>query len=135
MEDNGVILNKRQKERVKKSLGLPKHEKIILYAGRLVEEKGLGYLIKAFRMLLKKNPDCRLVIAGDGDLSKYIYESRYCSKITFVGKLPHKELYLLYQIADIGVLPSLMEQCSYTVIEMLMFGLPIIGTTTPGISE
>ena len=101
----------------------------------LVEEKGLGYLIKAFRMLLKKNPDCRLVIAGDGDLSKYIYESRYCSKITFVGKLPHKELYLLYQIADIGVLPSLMEQCSYTVIEMLMFGLPIIGTTTPGISE
>ena len=28
-----------------------------------------------------------------------------------------------------------MEQCSYTVIEMLMFGLPIIGTTTPGISE
>lgn len=135
MEDNGVILNKRQKERVKKSLGLPKHEKIILYAGRLVEEKGLGYLIKAFRMLLKKNPDCRLVIAGDGDLSKYIYESRYCSKITFVGKLPHKELYLLYQIADIGVLPSLMERCSYTVIEMLMFGLPIIGTTTPGISE
>ena len=92
-------------------------------------------MIKAFRMLLKKNPDCRLVIAGDGDLSKYIYESRYCSKITFVGKLPHKELYLLYQIADIGVLPSLMEQCSYTVIEMLMFGLPIIGTTTPGISE
>lgn len=41
----------------------------------------------------------------------------------------------LYQISDIGVLPSFVEQCSYVGIEMMMFGLPIVGTTGTGLSE
>lgn len=80
-------------------------------------------------------PACRLVIAGSGDFNRYFHLVRFCSRITFVGKLNQKELYKIYQIADVGVLLSFTEQCSYTIIEMLMFGLPIIGTTAPGLSE
>ena len=45
------------------------------------------------------------------------------------------KLYLLYTIADIGVMPSLSEQCNYVAIEMMMHGLPMIMSAAPGLAE
>ena len=56
-------------------------------------------------------------------------------KVIFTGKLRKDQLYRFYQIADIGVLPSCQEQCSYVGIEMLMHGIPLVGTDAMGISE
>ena len=68
---------------LRKKWNIPIREKIILFVGRLDEVKGLSYLIKAFRNVLLIYPRSRLVIAGDGEFSKYTKESKeLCSKIT-----------------------------------------------------
>lgn len=53
----------------------------------------------------------------------------------FTGRLNQEEVYSLYQCASVGILPSYTEQCSYTIIEMMMFGLPFVGVRTTGLSE
>jgi glycosyltransferase len=111
-------------------------EKIILFAGRIDKIKGLGYLIKAFHEVLKINPSCRLIIAGSGDYDTFFQEAKdICTRITFTGLLKKKELYEIYQIADVGVVPSLFEPFGYVPVEMMIHGLPIVATATSGLNE
>ena len=98
--------------------------------------KGITYLIKAFREVLKKKKGCRLILAGSGDYDKCFRESKeICSKITFTGLLEKQDLYELYQIANIGVIPSLFEPFGYVAVEMMMHKLPVVATATSGLNE
>lgn len=111
-------------------------EKIILFAGRLDGVKGIVYLIKAFREVLKKDQACRLVIAGSGDYDKCFQEAKdICTKITFTGLLEKQDLYEFYQMADVGIVPSLFEPFGYVAVEMMMHELPIVATVTSGLNE
>ena len=56
-------------------------------------------------------------------------------KILFTGKLSKQELYQFYQIADVGVMLSKHEQCSFVAIEMMMHGIPIIASDSTGLDE
>jgi len=109
---------------------------LILYVGRLDEIKGVDYLINAFRFVLKRHEDARLVLVGDGDYNKYL---KHCKgiwdKVIFTGKIPQEELIGFYRQASVGVLPSFHEQCSYTAIEFMMHGIPFVGTDSTGLSE
>ena len=126
----------RDKESLKKELGFPSEERIILFVGRLDPVKGVHLLLRAFMALSEELPDCRLILAGDGNLLPYLQAcDRHWGRITFTGRLGKERLYQLYQMADIGVMPSLHEQCSYTAIEMMMFGIPLIASTTTGLKE
>lgn len=116
--------------------GLPIREKIILYVGRLHKDKGGRELIKAFRLILDEIPNCRLIVVGNGDMDLYLKESNNIwGKVTYTGKIDKTQVYKFYKMADVGILPSFSEQCSYVAIEMMMFGLPIVGTTSTGLSE
>jgi glycosyltransferase len=112
------------------------NEKIILFAGRLDDIKGLKYLISAFKEVLKSYSSCRLMIAGSGSYDLYMKEAQdVCTKITYTGLLDKSELYELYNIADIGVVPSLYEPFGYVAIEMMMHALPLVVTATSGLNE
>ena len=136
MEDKGVPFSSQEKNRVKSNLYFNLSEKIILFVGRLNEGKGLHFLIEAFKKVLEQDTNCRLIIAGEGDYATYYKGcSPFWGKITFTGHLKKEELYNLYQIADLGVLPSLHEQCSYVAIEMLMFDIPLLISNAIGLNE
>lgn len=136
IEDKAILLAKEEIQMLKKDLFIDKEEKIILFVGRLDDIKGVDKLIMAFRKVLINMPNCRLILVGDGYYSQYLHESSFIwSKITFTGHLKRNELYKLYQIADVGVLPSFHEQCSYVAIEMMMHGIPLIVSTSTGLSE
>jgi glycosyltransferase involved in cell wall biosynthesis len=121
---------------LKQKYNIETNKKIILFVGRLDPIKGTDILINSFRKVLKQKPECRLIIAGEGDFGKYFEAGEYIwTKITFTGRLDKSKLFELYRIADIGVMPSTHEQCSYTAIEMMMHGLPVIVSTTTGLNE
>lgn len=131
--ENSLTANKNV---LRRRLGIRPDEKVILYTGRIRADKGLAYLINGFKKVLEKYPDCRLVLVGKGDFEEFIpltYPNS--SKVTFTGKLNQAELYHWYRIADIGVLPSLHEQCSYTAIEMRFFQVPLIVSGVDGLDE
>jgi len=115
---------------------LSEKEFIILFVGRFHSVKGLIFLIKAFRKVLEKFPHCRLMIAGNGNYDVYLREAKgICTKITFTGLLEKVELCELYQIANVGVIPSLYEPFGYVALEMMMYELPIVATATSGLNE
>lgn len=108
---------------------------ILLFVGRIEYNKGLIYALKAFRKVLKIIP-CHFIIVGNGDFDLHMKECEdLWMNITWTGKLEKQKLYDIYSIADIGLIPSFTEQCSYTAIEMMMHSLPLIATTSAGLSE
>jgi len=112
------------------------HEYVILFAGRITPVKGLIFLIEAFRKVLKRIPDCRLLIAGGDEVERYKQGTQnISSNVTFTGLLDKSALYELYQLADAGVIPSLYEPFGYVAVEMMMHGLPVIATATSGLNE
>lgn len=114
--------------------GIPLDEIMLLFVGRLSGSKGLHFLIKAYIDALQYAENIHLYIIGSGDFDRYL---PLCfpawRHITFCGKLPQSSLYDFYRMSDVGIIPSLIEQCGYVAIEMLMFGLPIIGTDITGL--
>lgn len=87
-------------------------------------------------MVLKVDQNCRLMIAGSGNYDLFFQEiNDICTKVTFTGLLQKKELYEIYQIANVGVTPSLFEPFGYVPVEMMMHELPIVATATSGLNE
>lgn len=134
-EEITEITSKERKD-LKQSLSFDAEDAIVLFVGRLDSIKGVDFLIKAFRKVLDIYPHARLILAGDGSYNTYLKEcSGIRSRITFTGKVDKEELYQYYRIADVGVMPSFHEQCSYVGIEMMMHGVPLIGTSSTGLGE
>ena len=110
--------------------------RMILFVGRLDEIKGLDRLIDAFVRISGKHSDARLVVVGDGNFQPYLAQSRPLQgRVSFLGRMNGEELEDIYRSAFIGVMPSFHEQCSYTAIEMMRHGIPIIGTDSTGLAE
>ncbi len=124
------------KRALKSTYGFDPQERVILYAGNINERKGVFDLVRAFDKVLRRTAHVRLVIAGTGDLGSVLKNTdKNWSKITLTGNLDKTTLYDFYQIADVGVVPSYIEQCSYTAIEMMHHALPLIVADVDGLAE
>ncbi len=136
---NGLSPEQFKKDRVKdirEKFGFRKEEHLVLYSGRLDIIKGVQYVCSAFRMLLKRLPDCRLVIAGNGNFESLINVTRlFSSHVSYLGFLPVEDLISLYYSSTIGVIPSLDEQYGYVALEMLYCGLPVVASNVGGLKE
>ena len=108
---------------------------IFLFAGRLNDMKGLSYLLRAFKIVTTQQK-CHLIIVGSGHFDTFVKECEdIWMQVTWTGMISKDKLFDLYTIADVGMMPSFTEQCSYVAIEMMMHGLPIIGSDSTGLSE
>jgi glycosyltransferase involved in cell wall biosynthesis len=119
-------------------------EYIIFSAGRLIELKGITYLIEAMPGILSRFPDTRLLIAGDGpekeNLIKKIQTLNLGSRVTLLGTISHQDLPAYYHSADIFVLPSIFtsgmtEALGVVLLEAMASGCPVIGSNIGGIPD
>lgn len=127
-----------KKENLRIKYGLSPLDRVLLYVGKVTKRKGIIDLIEAFEKLLDANPfdNIKLIVIGDGEHSQAIKTSKkYWSQIIYTGPLNKDQIYDFYTLADIGIVPSYIEQCSYTAIEMMMFSLPLIVSNIDGLSE
>lgn len=132
MINNGIKdiyqeFNETNKKLLREKYNFSTQDKLVLFVGRIQQLKGIEILIEAIKPLLKKDKNIHLLLVGSGDekeLKKSIIG--YWKQLHFVGVLNRKEVYELYQMVDVGVVPSLYEQFGYVAIEMMMFVLPLI---------
>ena len=115
------------------------NEKIILYAGRLVYEKGVQYLIGAMPKILQNYHDAKLVIAGKGgmydELKEQVNYLGLGNKVYFTGYMDHKSLCKLYKCADISVFPSTYEPFGIVALEGMLAGNPVVVSDVGGLNE
>lgn len=107
-----------------------------LYYGRIIKEKGIMTLLKAFKNI--KNH--KLYIAGTGPdvekVKKYIEENNLEDRVKLLGFLDSKGVKEYVRKSRFIVVPSIWyENCPYSVLETLAMGKPIIGSNLGGIPE
>lgn len=134
---NGVnVPEKRPAEDISQKYGLTK-DSYILYLGRLVPEKGIRYLIEAFRQV---RTDKRLVIAGgSSDTDTFTEELHEMAKddprILFTGFVQGQTLEELYSNAYLYTLPSDLEGMPLSLLEAMSYGNACVVSDIPECTE
>ncbi len=115
------------------------NEKIILFLGRLVYEKGVQHLIAAMPKILANYHDSKLIIAGKGGMLDELREQvNYLNighKVYFTGYLDAKKVCKMYKAADISVFPSTYEPFGIVALEAMLAGVPTVVSDVGGLDE
>ena len=115
------------------------NEKIILYVGRLVYEKGIQNLIAAMPKILDRYHDFKLIICGRGGMIDELREQvKYLgieNKVYFAGYCDSKKMQKMYKCADVAVFPSTYEPFGIVAIESMLSGTPTIVSDVGGLNE
>lgn len=90
----------------------PRQPQSLLFVGRLVEKKGLPYLLNALPPLLREFPRLQLTVAGDGPerpaMERLVRELALEQHVRFIGRTRNDDLPALYQAAEVCVFPSIV---------------------------
>lgn len=138
---NGVEVNYTQVSENKISELCSRHqlkpeEKIILSVGRLNQQKGFTYLIKAAQQAQQAGKRWKFLILGNGDLQQKLKAQIHAyqlSNIELLGFIENVRPY--YALADVFVLSSLSEGTPNVVLEAMANKLPVIATDVNGVRE
>ncbi|MGF3521744.1 MAG: glycosyltransferase family 4 protein [Candidatus Bathyarchaeia archaeon] len=143
MVPNGVnphvydVLENQDLSAFRSKYALPE-EKIVLYVGRLVYEKGIHVLINAVPKVLEK-VNAKFVIVGTGymkeQLSNIVKSMGLEHKVLFTGFEEEANVLKLQKIADVSVVPSLFEPFGIVALEAMAAKSPVVVSDTGGLSE
>ena len=115
------------------------NEKIILFMGRLVYEKGIQHLISAMPKILNGYHDSKLVICGKGgmldELKEQVNAMGISDKVYFAGYMNGKDVQRMYKAADIAVFPSTYEPFGIVALEGMLAERPIVVSDAGGLGE
>ena len=118
-------------------LWLPHHAPIVGNVAALVPHKGQRHLIEAASLVLKRMPDTRFVIAGEGELreslERQIKEHRLEKHVFLVGFRP--DVLSVHKAFDIFVMSSVTEGLGTSLLDAMACGKPIVATTAGGMPE
>jgi glycosyltransferase involved in cell wall biosynthesis len=141
MVPNGVNIGVYEKAQVDKDFrgkfALPE-EKIVLFVGRLVYEKGIHVLINAVPKVLEK-VNAKFIIVGSGymkeQLLNIVRSMGLEHKVLFEGFVDEQSLLKLQKVADVSVVPSLFEPFGIVALEAMAAKSPVVASDTGGLSE
>lgn len=140
-----VSVHSGEREKICRRFGLDASKRHILFKGRIVPEKGILELLRAFRGI--QDEDVELVICGSKNFGeRRIRKSRYERDVKkmalrnpgvrMTGFVAYSQMPDLHKIADIIVVPSIwQEPCGLAVIEAVVSGVPLICSGTGGCAQ
>ena len=118
-------------------LALPE-EKIVMFVGRFVREKGIQVLLNAAHVILAQEPNTKFMIVGGGHrerLERYAEWAGLKDKVLFTGFMANRSLHQLYRVADVAVFPSLYEPFGIVALEAMAAGAPVVASDAGGLRE
>ena len=135
---NGVDKQKYQTH-VEEKPNVIKQKKIVLFLGRLSEQKGPVQFLHAAKKVLEKEPSATFLIAGSGPLLPFLvnlsFELGIQKNVKFLGYISEEEQKKIYKIADVFVMPSVSEPFGIVALEAIASGTPVIISKSSGVSE
>ncbi len=108
----------------------------IIFVGRLIKEKHVDVLIQAFGLIASEQPECKLLVIGDGPERDAIKDSIHThaleNQVRLMGfREQHDDIIALMKSSRICVLPSTREGFGITALEALACGLPVVTVDHP----
>ena len=144
MKKFNKTISKEERKKKRKKLGLQDDDFVVLYVGRLIQEKGILELIQSVLSINDKH--IKLLVVGSANLGKGVlssYERKVKKlakenneRIILIGYINNEELYKYSLLADVQCVPSLCEEAAgLVVIEAMAEGIPTIVTNSGGMVE
>lgn len=125
-------------QRIRTSLRLEGTE-VLLYVGRLAEEKNLNFLLTAFARIIHQRPQVRLLLVGSGPkekaLKRLVKKKQLIGKVIFAGPIPHSEVPHYVASADLFVFPSETETQGLVLAEAMAAGTPVVAVDAPSSAD
>jgi len=122
-----------------------RNKKQLLFVGRLVEKKGVQYLIEALSRVVQIHPDVKLLVAGGGtdetQLRNLVDDLRLQNNVIFLGAVEHNILPALYQASEVVVFPSIIasdgDQEGFGLVQVEALGCEcgVISSDLPAIRD
>ena len=118
---------------------------VILFVGRLIDLKGTAFLIKAIPAVIQQFPAAKTFVIGSGpqkaELTRLADSINVASHIVFIDEVPQEELVPFYSMADVFVLPSIINETGETeglglvLLEAMACQTPVVGSNVGGIQD
>ncbi len=115
--------------------------KILLFVGRMGQEKNVEFLLRAYRLVVKENPASAvsLVLVGGGPETDYFKDLAgslgIADKVVFTGSLPMEQVVHCYTAAHLFVFPSVTETQGLVIGEAKAAGVPTVAVNAFGVQE
>jgi 1,2-diacylglycerol 3-alpha-glucosyltransferase len=126
-----------EKNQAKKTWGI--ESRSITYMGRLSYEKSIDQIVKAFALLLKKEPNLKLMLIGDGpekaNLEKLAKDLKIEKNVIFTGFVYKEELVKALWANEVFITASKSENMPLSVLEVMAAGLPVVSVKEKGLAE
>jgi 1,2-diacylglycerol 3-alpha-glucosyltransferase len=117
-------------QKLRADLGIHDNDKVLLYIGRIAEEKNIAELLISLNSYLKSKDDAKFVLIGDGperiNLEERAKKMGLHKQIIFAGERPWGSIGMYYQLGDVFVSTSQSETQGLTYIEALASGIPVL---------
>lgn len=114
-------------------------KKVVLFLGRLTEQKGPVQFLHAAKKVLSVYPDAVFAIAGKGEMLPLLInmsiELGISKNVRFLGFVPDEDQQKIYKMARVYVMPSTSEPFGITALEAMSSGVPVIISKTSGVAE
>ncbi|MFA6896753.1 MAG: glycosyltransferase family 4 protein [Patescibacteria group bacterium] len=119
--------------------GVKENEVLLVTASRVVPEKNIDFLVRAFAIIRKTRKDAKLMIVGEGsfrdELEALVKELQLEDCVIFTGLLDKEGMIAHYQAGDIFVFASLTETQGLVAVEAMAAGLPVVAVKASGIED
>ncbi|MFC2114909.1 glycosyltransferase family 4 protein [Bacteroidota bacterium] len=126
-----------QKENITVNKGY--NEKVVTFLGRITMQKGPEYFIEVAKKVLQKMDMVRFVMAGSGDMMvKMISHASslgIMDKFHFTGFLSGDDVYRMFSLTDVYVMPSVSEPFGISPLEAMQSNVPVIISHQSGVAE
>ncbi|MBN1377546.1 glycosyltransferase family 4 protein [Candidatus Woesearchaeota archaeon] len=123
----------------KTSHKINENDKVVLFVGRITLQKGPDYFVEAAKKIVEKEPNVKFVMTGSGDMFPQIInkvaELGLTNKFIFPGFLNREQVFRLYSMADVFIMPSVSEPFGLVPLEAMASKTPAIISKQSGVSE
>ncbi|MBQ9406204.1 MAG: glycosyltransferase family 4 protein [Desulfovibrio sp.] len=137
-----VVYNAVARHEAERSYHIPeriRHEKRVLFLGRVTYQKGPEYFLEAARLVLQKMSNVRFFMAGSGDmlpgLIRRVGQLRMGRYFHFAGFLRGEQVDHMFALSDLYVMPSVSEPFGITPLEAMLYDVPVLLSRQSGVSE
>ena len=121
---------------LKSKYGYSANDKVLLFIGRLIEEKQPINMIDILFEIRKKNPAYKLLMVGTGDLKKAVIEKikemKLEDAVQMVERVPNKDIWELYRLADVFINLNPQEIFGMAILEAMYYSCQVIAWEAPG---
>ncbi|MCQ2911030.1 MAG: glycosyltransferase family 4 protein [Clostridia bacterium] len=122
--------SKEELDTIRKDVGISDKDKVVLFIGRIAEEKSIDVIIEEFKTIKENVKGAKLLIVGDGparkDLEHLTKKLGLTHDVIFAGKKPHEDIAKFYKLGDVFVNASTTETQGLTFIEAMAAGIPVV---------